>query len=183
MVDGKKQKIAALIVICVAATAFISVLVVLAGSYVYMNYKSSGTTPLPSIVATPGAEATQAPTVVSNPIQISNPFHIESMKVDKALRTYTFSLSLEPGAHPAEVGKISVNATHAGKDYGTVWNPGSGDLTWTRQSYDDGALHYGDVLTLKVDISRTGIPMDDKHTQLTFMYDGRAAFTEDMNAV
>lgn len=182
MVDTKRQKLAAGIVIGVAITACICILAVLAGSYVYLKAAPKAPVNLPVNIG-PGATVTPVSAPAAVPIQSSNPFHIESMKCDGARRTYTFSLSLEPGAHPAELSKIRVNATHAGKDYGTVWSPGSDQLTWTRQAYDDGALHYGDVLTITIDAAAHDIPMDNKHTQLTFMYDGLAAFTQDMGPV
>ena len=182
MDDVKKQKLAAGIVIGVAAIACICILVILAGSYVYLGARPQAPV-LPPVTTTPVTLVTPIDSPTSAPIQSYNPFHIESMKNDKASRTYTFSLSLEPGAHPAEMSKIIVNATHAGKDYGTVWSAGSGQMSWTKQTYDNGALKYGDVLTITLDMAAHGIPGDDKRTQLTFMYDGQAAFTQDMDPV
>lgn len=187
--DKNRQKFAAGIVIGVAVTACVCIMAILAGSYVYLGFfpeqkQSPPTslatiTPLPTQVTTP----TGIVTPTSAPIQSSNPFYIESMKCDGARRTYTFTLSLAPGAHPAELSKIVANATHAGKDYGTVWSPFSGQLSWEKKAYDDGALHYGDVLIITIDIAAYDIPMDGKSTQITFIYDGRAAFTQDMEPV
>ena len=182
MDELKKQKLAAGIVIGVAIMAGIFLLVILAGSYVYLG-ASPQAPGFPTLTPTPVSIVTPIDSPTSAPIQSYNPFHIESMKNDKASRTYTFSLSLEPGAHPAEISKIIVNATHAGKDYGTVWSAGSGQMAWTTQTYDNGALKYGDVLTITLDMAAHGIPRDDKRTQLTFMYDGQAAFTQDMDPV
>lgn len=179
MDDIKRRREAACIVIGIAVTAGICILAILAGSYIYL-----GSVPeTPAATPTPTPEPTQIAAPTSAPIQASNPFHIETMKCDGARRTYTFTLTLEPGAHPAEISKIMVNATHAGKDYGTVWAPGSGMMAWNKKTYDDGALHYGDELTIIIDVAAHDIPMDEKRTQITFFYDGRAAFTQDMEPV
>lgn len=182
MDESKRQKLAAGIVIGVAVMACIFVLAILAGSFVYLKAKPQAPIITP-VTVTPVAIVTPIDSPTSAPIQSYNPFRIESMKNDKAGRTYTFSLSLEPGAHPAEMSKILVNATHAGKDYGTVWGAGSGQMAWTKQTYDNGALKYGDVLTITIDMAAHGIPNDNKRTQLTFLYDGQAAFTQDMDPV
>ncbi|WP_424358541.1 hypothetical protein [Methanocella sp. MCL-LM] len=186
MDDIKRQKLAAGIVIGVAAMACVCITAILAGSYIYLGLApAQNQTPavVSQVTPTPWVMPTYIVTPSSAPIQSSNPFHIESMKCDGAKRTYTFTLSLAPGAHPAEISKIVVNATHAGKDYGTVWTPFTGQIAWDKKSYDNGALHYGDLLVITIDVAAKGIPMDGKSTQITFLYDGRAAFTQNMEPV
>ena len=198
----KRQRLGAGIVIGVAALACVCIMAILAGSYIYLGLMpgEKQPTPVPQTTVTPAPQTTVTPvpaveptpaattpagiaTPTSAPIQSTNPFKVESMKCDSASRTYTFTLSLAPGAHPAELSKIVVNATHAGKDYGTVWTPFSGQLAWPKKAYDNGALHYGDVLEITIDVAAGGIPMDGKNTQITFLYDGRAAFTQNMEPV
>jgi len=190
-VDKHMEKmVAAGVVICIGVLAVICITVILVGSFVYLGGKPAPEMSVPVPAQAPEVTEAAAPSptpLVSTvstaiPIQVLNPFIISDVTTNNATGTCAFSLSLDPGAHPAELMKISVNATHADKDYGTVWRPSTGPVVWTNKATpDNGALNYGDILTITINLNNYNIPIDGKHIYFTIMYDGNAAETIDIN--
>jgi hypothetical protein len=143
------------------------------GAFVYMNGPTATPTPAPASTPAP----TLAPTPTAAPSGAGAPFSMDTIKSNRADRTYEVDIGLTPGAEAIDVRRITALLQSEGISY-PAWDFGHSEHRWSANADGDTLLDAGETFTLIVYAPQAGLPFGtDSPVKIALLMDAAPVCT------